>query len=244
MQFMRMVALFCILTFLPSCFRQPIRIKANAIADKEIIPYGISCKNSLFICGTSLVNGVETKNELEIKELKRKLSYMLEKRGYRIVNSCEAASYCLMFNYGMTSETQTFNVLKYIPGQKVVASGTIYGKYGGGYEEQIESLGSWTYMPEQHTFYTKFIVLNVHDSKRSLNLLKRSGMQSSSMIWNGNVYQIDECGDFRKYLDPLVVTLCNLFGRDTHGIIDIAVNEDDDADIFVLRSADLMNALI
>lgn len=219
------ILLSATIVLLPGCFQRSVRITSTAFADSNLRPDGFS-KNKSF----SIVN-IEQKNELQTKELGQKISIILENKGYAVKN-LKDADYCLIFYYGIKSDTQICNVAKYIPARTANSRGT-YGYHGQcqqpftsttnlngtyGYDCQCQqrnqSSGAFVYIPELHTFYTKFLSFYVYDAnswKKSLNDNNEMPLQ----IWQGVASSVDEFGDLRPYLDFLVIHLFDIFGKNT-----------------------------
>lgn len=82
------------------------------------------------------------------------------------------------------------------------------------------------YMPEEHTFYTRFLDLYVYDAKecRRLNSFSKN---LPSQIWRGLSWNVDEYGFLRSHLDFLLIPLMDIFGKNTIGAIENNVYADD-----------------
>lgn len=206
-----------ILTVLPGCIRQPIRISSTSYADTTKISNGFSKDKSFAVASIPSADGAGQQNELQSKELEQKIAIAMNHNGYHIENSA-SANYYLLFDYGIKAETKTLNVAKYIPGQTVTSTGSLSGTYGyyGQYNQLSTSSGTYVYMPEDHTFFTKFLNFYVYDANECKTSSKN---KTPPQIWQGTAWNIDEYGDLRAYLDFLIVHLVRIFGKNSVGTI-------------------------
>jgi hypothetical protein len=210
----------------------------NTYADVSKIPAGFSKEDSFMVSGGSIVNGIEVKSELQTKELTKKVNIILKKLGYQVANCLQDAKYCILFNYGLTSESKILNTTKYIPGTSVTTTGSLNGIYGyyGQYKEQSQSSGTYILVPEEYTFYTKFLSFHVYDANAmhiALEDAKNSELKLPPVIWHGFTQNIDQGADLRLYLDFLCISLCNLIGKNTPGTINTYIYEDDEVIIWL-----------
>lgn len=199
------------LMFLPGCFKKKIKVLSTGYADTSVIPNGFRYNKSFAVapCDT---DGTQ-KNELQTKEVEKKVCVALEDQGYTI-SPLDTADYCLLFNYGCESDTQTQQVLKYIPGTTYTTSGNVNTTYGywGGYNETTTSSGSYAFVPETYTFYTKSLSFFVYDAKQCLKI-KTNKMPPQ--IWNGSAWNVDQNPNLRTCLDFLIIRLTDLLGQNT-----------------------------
>jgi len=210
-----------LLVLLPACTPKNIHIDITAYADTSVIPNGFLKKKSFAVIGGSYVKGVNQNNELQTKELERKVSNILKDKEYIVTTNIEEADYCLFFNYGSSSETKVLNTLKYIPGETCTTTGTL-GLYR--YNQESATSGTYVYVPEEYTFHTKFLVCYVYDAKLCQNLNQDI---MPPQIWYGLAYGVDEYTDLRKYLELLLVQLFDFFGDNSPGTVSTKASEDD-----------------
>jgi len=199
------------LSLLTGCARK-INIKTTAYTDPRRLSHGFEKKKSFCLAGVSCADGISQNNdELQTKELEKKISIMLENKGYLIEQS-KFADYFLIFNYGCKAETITYNALKYLPGPFCQTNATLTDSYGYyGHYNQTTSSGSFFYVPEQCTYYTKFLRFYVYDKSGGQKLVDNPEGPGEH-LWSGLSYGVDEYADLRTYLDYLLVSMFNLFG--------------------------------
>jgi hypothetical protein len=215
---------------LPGCCQRQIKISRSTFADTEQIIDGFSEHSSFILLPTS----EENNNELLDKEVGKKIATVLKDNGYSTVKQVKDADYCLFYTYGMKSETRTINELKYIPGQTIITTGSASGTYGhlgncgyyGQHQQQTQSSGTFVYLPEQYTFYSKFLTCRICDK---INGTKPplKGKSEDTALWYGAVVNDDPNGDLRATLDFLIISLFDLFGENTQEINTITMYEKD-----------------
>jgi hypothetical protein len=217
------------LLLLPACMRREIRVATNSYADATFIPNGFVKGKSFAVSGGSYVDGIEQKNEMQTKELTKKVSLVLDSEGYSVKQNLNQADYCIIFNYGSKSETKILNMPIYIPGQTTTSTGTVSGVRGyyGQYQQESATSGTYIYMPEEYTFYTKFLCFSVYDAKQCQS--SRGGEKMPPQIWYGQVWNVNEQSDLRSYLDFLLIQLFKSFGKDSQGTITSSIYEDDES---------------
>jgi len=76
---------FCFILFLSGCIRQ-FNIKTTAYSDSKVIPNGFEKKKSFCLANASGAEDAEQNNdELQTKELEKKIALMLVNRGYSVI---------------------------------------------------------------------------------------------------------------------------------------------------------------
>ena len=161
------------LLFLSGCAKKAIHIDTNAFLDRTSLPEGFEKGSTFAIYVTSSLNGKTDSNTLQAKELKEKISVLLKNKKYQIVNSADEADYCLIFKYGIKSHTETMNI------PKTIAQSRGHGGYwtGNYSSEKVK------YMPEQLTFYTKFVTCHVFGHETFADILKSVEEQNKSPLF-------------------------------------------------------------
>jgi len=203
------ILLLAIIAFLPACFKRSIYVKKNAYADFTAIPHGFKPHSSFAI------TPCEESNDLSAKEVERKISLALQSKGFSLKHLNEA-NYCLMYKYGMTSDTRLVNNLQYIPGPSITTTGTVSGNYGyARYNETTQASGTFISIPEQRTYYTKHLHCYVYDIKGSMYMIVRK--KDETPIWRGDALCVDTYGDLRSDIDFLILDLFDSFGKNTIG---------------------------
>ena len=191
------------LLLLCSCGKQKLLISTNSFADVQAIPNGFSKESSFF------VEPMKEDNQLFSKEVSRKIEIILKEKGYSI-KSAEEADFYITFNSDMTSQTSIVNVPKYIPGQTQTTSGNVNGSKGTiSYNEQTQTSGSITYVPQEITFFIKAIFIQVYDAKLYRENKKEIQVWSGSAMCSG-----DNC-NLRSTIDYLLTTAFKYFGKNT-----------------------------
>ncbi|MDR3549931.1 MAG: DUF4136 domain-containing protein [Candidatus Babeliales bacterium] len=190
---------------LSGCARR-INIKTTAYADSKVIPYGFGTNKTFYLEGESYADGVkQNNNALETKELKNKISTMLENKGHSVTES-NRADYLLFFNHGCDQQTVTYDVLRYMPGPTLTSNSTVTGTAGGRYfnsqyQNTTTTPGTFYWAPEQRTYFTKGLGIFIYDKK------------GSEEIWKAYSVGVDEYNDLRTFLDFLLIPIFNLFGK-------------------------------
>ncbi|HEV2916967.1 MAG TPA: hypothetical protein VGW78_04420 [Candidatus Babeliales bacterium] len=232
MYFYRVRLLFLSLVFiLPGCCQRRIKITRSAFANTERITDGFPEHSSFVILPASK----EQKNKLLEKEIGKKISIVLQDNGYSTVKQKKDADYCLFYTYGMKSETRTINELKYVPGQTITTTGSAsgtYGRYGncgyyGEHQQQTQSSGTFVYIPEQYTFYEKFLTCHVCNKTKSTKIPLNKESRDTE-VWYGVAVNNDLSGDLRGNLDFLIISLLDLLGSNTQEINSITMYEKDE----------------
>lgn len=216
------------LLFLSGCGARRVNIKTTTFSDSNVIPNGFEKKKSFCITGGSYVEGVKQNNdELETKELKKKISLMLENRDF-VVTESNSADYFLLFNYGCKSDTISYNALHYIPGTTYTSNATYSGSRGyyGQCNATTTSSGSYIYLPTQQTFFTKFLCFYIYNKEGQQQMLKDNTIPSQH-IWYGLSVGVDGYADLRYYLDFLLLSMFNSFGKS--GTVNDVIAEDDES---------------
>lgn len=205
-----------LLIILPGCAKRTIRVESTALADTTAIPRGFDVESTFVIVPPE-------PNNLQTKEITKKISLLLENKGHQ-VNQSQEADYYLCFEYGNKNETKVLNVPKYIPGPTTTSIGAITNDYQTveQYNTLTQTSGTTVYVQEQHTFYNKFINWSVYDTKEALDKKPNDTMA----IWHGTATNNDENPDMRWTLDYLLVELSKLFGKNTIGYVSKDINYD------------------
>lgn len=209
---------FFILALLPLLLASCVRyyVSTNSFIDSDFLPKGFP-KNSSFAIVPS-----EEYNALFSKEVARKISKILEDRGYQVSN-IDKADYYLFFDFGIESSTTTINVPKYIPGQTRSTQGNVYGSHGGyvHYQEKTQSSGTTVFVPESYTFFTRELTITVYDAKA----YRKKKLEN--LIWHGRSVSSGSNGDLRQTIDYLIVTTFDTFGISTGKIVSSEISESD-----------------
>jgi hypothetical protein len=218
--------------FLSGCCQRKVKIARSAYANTEYVTNGFS-KHSSFIV---LPSPSESDDTLLGKEVGKKISIVLQDNGYSTVKQKKDADYCLFYAYGMKSETRTINELKYIPGETITTTGTVSGAYGrcnnysyyGQHQQQSRSSGSFIYVPEQYTFYSKFLTCHIYDKKNNKKTVLNKKPENKSLLWYGAAINNDLSVDLRSTLDFLIISLLDLLGINTQEIDTVTMYEKDE----------------
>jgi len=200
------------LSLLTGCARK-INIKTTAYTDPRRLSHGFEKKKSFCLAGVSCADGISQNNdELQTKELEKKISIMLEDKGY-LIDQNKLADYFLVFNYGCDAETIRYNSLKYLPGPVYKTDATLVDTFGyhGHYNQTTTSSGTYVYVPEQSIYYTKRLSILIYD-KAGAEKCAKNPQAPSPHVWSGSSRGVDEYDDLRTYLDYLLVSMFNLFG--------------------------------
>ncbi len=202
----------CLLV-LPGCWGRKINIRATAYADSTALPYGFEKQRSFCIDGASSIDGVKQPvDELEIKELSKKISHMLVNNGYRVAQH-GAADYCLRFNFGCKRGTQTYNSLKYVPGKTYKTNTTVIGTSGlNNYDQTTTAPGQFVFVPEYYSVFSKFLDFYVYD-KKGYEQITKNDKAPSSHVWYGHTESTDECPNMRTDVDYLLMAMFESFGE-------------------------------
>lgn len=205
--------LFSLLLFLGSCTQY--YVTTNAFADPEVIPGGFESGASFAIVST------HQNDKLFSKEVSHKIGKLLTSQGYVVRDSLDA-DYILSFDFGMESFTETVQVKKTIPGEKVKKHGNVkvHGdKHSNkSYEEETESSTQVIYVPEERTYYSK---------KLSIFVCPRDAAQKDD-VWNVTTSCSGSNNDLREIVDYLLVSSFRHFGHNTHKKIVTAFDKDAD----------------
>ena len=226
MKFNTIKSLLLLLILLPACGHK-ICIKHNAYANTKHIPQGFPYFSSF------TVETVNHDDPMLSQEITHKIEHMLQKNGYCIQHESKA-HYYVLFDYHMKRTKKTIPVEKYIPGKTIISHGSeLVNGRAKLYQEETQTPGSWIYVPEEHTFFTKSIIIQVYDAQHY-----RTGSKPTP-IWQETANCCDENGDLRDSLDYLLVTAFKYFGKNTQKNIETTISSDD-KDVAELR-ADVFN---
>ena len=211
------LSLFLIPLFLFGCGARRVTVKTIAYSNNNAIRNILKEKNKSFaIDGTPYSDKVKQNNDLlATEELKKKISLMLEKKEYKIEKNIHNADYLLLFNYGCKAKNVSYDVPLYIPGQTYTSNATFTnsrGFYGGEYKQTTSTPGSFCYVPEQYTIFTKFINFYVYD-KTGIQHITTNNKILPPHIWYGSSIGSDKYDDLRTYLDFLLISIFKLFGE-------------------------------
>jgi len=205
---------------LTSCIPTLVKVNANTYRFQPID------KNKSF-CVFRLRN---TNTDIALEEdLARKVEKLLKAKGFQVVNDCKEADYIVAFQFGI--DANKINYTLYIPqivqkSESGYLSGNSYNyylgntDYNGNYYTTKQEL---VYLPVNttETIYTRSISVFVIDANSS----KRNG--KIELVWQGNFASSGKSGDFRRVADYILVAVNKLFGKDTHGIVNLEVWEDE-----------------
>lgn len=215
---------------LPGCFKRTVRVGGNFYGDRDVIPNGFAKNSRFVVAGNSVVNGVEQFNELQTKEVKKKIELFLKSKDYRVRDRLEDSDYCIIFNYGSKTETKVVNVREYVPGGTTTTQGKVnlygYQSNSANYSETTAHAGTYIYVPREYTYCTKFISLYVYNAASCKKELDSKSGVTPPQIWYGLVWQVDGCTDLRPYIDFLLVGLSDFFGKNTGGEVSFDIDED------------------
>lgn len=213
-----------ILLFVPGCMQENVRINSNAYADRDVIPHGFPKGTSMVIAQGGCLNEERVGAELQTKELKKKLQILLQANGFNVINpeaQINESAYFIVFTYGSEHETKTLQVAKYVNGPSEFTTGI--SNLLGNYSQQKTTTGSYVYVPEEHTYFTKSLTCYVF-SANNLENFKQNG--KAEYIWKGQTYIVNENSDLRPYLDFLLIQLMNIFGKNTMATITTSMKKD------------------
>lgn len=221
-QFIPLIVPLSIILLLPACFKQPIRVSGEAFADTTNLSNGFAKGSSFTLNGSRYTKeGKEFNDELQTKELEKKIAIALEAKGFATKDSQQDADYLINFIYSSASENKVLNVEKYIPGQSITAySNGYYGKQS----QTAYTSGTIVYMPEEHTFFIKLLNFQVYDLK---NRNHKNGKRPH--VWKGSTWNVDESSDLRSYLDFLVIQLVEMLGKNTIKTVTVDLYDKDPA---------------
>lgn len=186
----RYLALLVTVALLPACQKR-ITLYSNAYADIQHLPGGLP-ENTTIALRHKPNQDIETSNVLQLKEFEQKLTIMLENKGYEI-KPIEKADYYLTYTYGMNSETRT----------------EYDQKTTGLYPNILYPIETYTYLPVEYTYYTKFLDLAIYRAKEST--------KSQTPIWHGKTEQTDLSSDLHGTLDFLILSFNKILGINTPG---------------------------
>lgn len=191
--------------FLPACFHK-IQITTNTLANRSFIPQGFAKGASFFI------KPLNTENKMLAQETSEKLEFVLKHKGYTITQDLETADYYLIFSLSMSNSKSTIHVPKYVPGTIITDLFRSSSK--------ITSFDTYTYVPEEHTFYTKIMVIQVYDAKAYRETKKEE------QVWEGTATTTSEVDDLRDATDYLLFTSFRYFGKNTQKQINTSIDYD------------------
>lgn len=146
-----------------------------------------------------VLNNALKGNPLLAEEISRKIESMLTARGFK-VNHLWTADYQLSFVCGMTSRTVTVNVPIYLPYS--YGSCGYYSSCRGCYGYGCCN-GSYTFVPEERTYFNKKIELTV----------TRPGVFFNKTVWNAFATFESESSDYRNDVDTLIEKSFEYFGK-------------------------------
>jgi len=202
------------LLLVSSCARK-IHITHNSFANIRSIPQGFAFNSSF------AVETINKETPMLAQEIAQKIGHILENKGY-VIKDDTHADYYLIFDYDMEQSKKTVNVEKYIPGETITSYGSVLSNGKAKiYEGQTHTPGSFVYVPEVHTFFTKSITIQVFDAQSYRQQTKHEP------LWQGSAVCCDEHDDLRDTLDYLLVTALKYFGRNTQKYIETTVSSDD-----------------
>lgn len=213
-----------VLLLVPGCIQENISIHSNAYADRDVIPHGFQKGSSMVIAQGACLNEERVGAELQTKELKKKLQILLQANGFNVINSevqTNESDYFVVFTYGSEHETKTLQVAKYVSGLSEFTTGL--SNLLGNYTQTKTTTGSYVYVPEEHTYFTKSLTCYVFTAN-NLENFKQNG--KAEYIWKGQTYIVNENSDLRPYLDFLLIQMMNIFGKNTMATITTNMKKD------------------
>ncbi len=193
---MKYILLF-LLVLMAGCTQYSV--STNAFADVQLIPQGFE-KNASF----AIVSKHEN-DRLFTKEISHKLEKLIKEQGFAVKDEA-ASDYLLVFDFGMTSFKETVQVKKEIPGETVTKQGNTktWGDHHlhKDYAEKTESSSKTIYVPEERTYFTGTLQIDV--------------CKENEVIWNVQTTSTGSSNDLRELIDYLLVSSFNYFGQNTH----------------------------
>ena len=162
----------------------------------------------------------EAKNPLLEKEIRAKITKLLEQRGYSLV-PYEQADYYLRFTYGMGAP-QTVSVATPSIGIGI-GFGTGIGCYGpGGYGAYgLFWPGYSPYYTETQALFNRWLILNVGEGEH----YRVTGKFNT--VWVGEARSTGTSSDFREVVNSLLITAFEQFGRNTGKAVPADVSQKD-----------------
>jgi len=206
----RLPALLLLLwALLPACAPVTYQVQVNGYTDPAlsapILP-GATC---------FVVESKEAKNPLLEREIKAKITKLLENRGHRLV-PFEAADFYFFFSYGLGTERQvTVTMPDSYPGW---GFGVGYG-FPSAYAFIWPSLG--LYPTQTQTYYDRWLLLNVVEGKH----YRATGKFRA--VWVGETRSTGTSSDVREVVNSLLLAAFEQFGKNTGKAVKVEINAQD-----------------
>lgn len=208
---LKLIALCAIMLLFSGCYRQ-ISITSNTFADMGKIPFGFTPGNTFYIYSNGPITSIPNGTALE-KETAYKIGKILSEKNYIVHNkNTHNTDYVMAFTLHVSKSVQTTNEPRYIPGPTLTKRGNIRTPENGQitqYEEQQQTPGSVILVPEQHTYYTTLLEINVYDGER----YRLDG--KLEQLWSGSATNTRENSDIRDTIDYLIIEALKYFGKNT-----------------------------
>ena len=194
MKILKSLFLLLPILFLASCSRN-VYVTVDSYVDLKLFGIGFKPDTSFYV-------SLNTKgNEMLAKEITNKISMILVRKGFNVVDNELAADYILFYNFGMEKITETVNVSKYLPGKTQETKGKV-GEVG--YQEK-QTEGKYVYVHEDQTFFYKYIDITVFDFRK-----KRDS------LWQVKATVYDQFNDLREDIDYMFLMAFKYFGKNTN----------------------------
>jgi len=206
-----LIFLLPLIILLSACGKR-IHVTSNTFADTQIIPRGFPKYCTFYI---------EHDKKLLSKEIAQKISWILEEKGYRIVDQAHA-DYYITFDAKLTSEKRVTNVAQWVPGEKQTTTGCVHGDKRHecqgtiSYQEETETAGKIVYVPQEYIVFHRKLFVQAYDTAHK------------EQIWESSAISTGESDDLRDIIDYLLVTAFKQFGRSSHHKIESSLRTKDE----------------
>lgn len=201
-QKMRMKSILLLLLVLMAGCTQ-YSVSTNAFADVQLIPQGFE-KNASFAIVSSHRN-----DRLFTKEISHKIEKLLKEHGF-VVKDQGKSDCLLVFDFDMKSFKEIVHVEKQVPGETVTKQGNTktWGdqQLNKDYAEKVESSSKTIYVPEERTYFTGHLQIDVH----------KEDTPQKEVLWSVHTASTGSNNDLRELIDYLLVSSFNYFGQNTH----------------------------
>lgn len=205
--------LLVLVALMPGCMHR-VYVSSNTYADREELPHGFPLGSTF----TIKAKASPSHNEMLSKEIKHKISNTLQELEYTVIKE-GTPDYYLSFSYDMTAKTELVQVPVYVPGPSQTTLGTVHthnGYQGGAvqYQETTQTSGTWTYVDEERTTFTRSLSMQVN-TKNPFTQAKES-----NQVWQGSAVSCGDTGDLREIVDYLMKSIFKNFGLNTNRVVE------------------------
>ncbi len=191
------------------CAAATYQVQVNGYTDPAA-PASFAAGATFFV-----MDNKEAKNPLLDKEIKAKISLLLEKQGFGVV-PFEKAAYYLFFTYGIGKSAEASVALP----DYSVGFGLGYGYYWP--RSYAFFWPGYAYYPQYvEPLYDRWLLVNVVEGEH----YRKTGQFRT--LWVGEVRSTGTSSDIREVINSLLLAAFDRFGQNTGKAVKVEINQSD-----------------